>query len=194
LINYFGIKVFGEFEFYLSSIKVIVLLGLIILSVVLACGRGPNHETVGFKYWNNPGAFATYIVGGAAGRFLAVWSTFTTAVFAFLGTELVGVTVGECSNPSKVIPRAIRLTFYRILFFYVILVLLLGMIIPYNNPSLVASTSKGTSAAASPFVVAIQFSGIQTLPAIFNACVLVFVFSAANSGRFTPYDFFGDIS
>jgi yeast amino acid transporter len=190
VINYFGIKVFGEFEFYLSSFKVVVLLGLIILGLVLACGGGPDHEPKGFTYWSDPGAFATYITTGSTGRFLAVWSTFTTAVFAFLGTELVGVTVGECANPSKVIPRAIRLTFYRILFFYVILVFLLGMIIPYNDPSLVASTSKHTSAAASPFVVAIQFSGIKTLPAVFNACVLVFVFSAANSGKIKPFQWY----
>ena len=44
-------------------------------------------------------------VDGAGGRFLATWATFTTAVFAYLGTELVGVTVGEASNPRKVIPR-----------------------------------------------------------------------------------------
>ncbi len=41
------------------------------------------------------------IQAGSAGKFLAVWSTFTTAVFAYLGTELVGVTVGECANPRK---------------------------------------------------------------------------------------------
>jgi amino acid transporter len=28
-----------------------------------------------------------------------------TAVFAYLGTELVGVTVGEAENPRKTIPR-----------------------------------------------------------------------------------------
>ncbi len=119
---------------------------------------------------------------GAAGRFLAVWSSFTSAVFAFLGTEIVGVTVGECANPRKVIPRAIRLTFYRILLFYVVLVLLLGMIIPYNSPALAASTTKSTSAAASPFVAAIQVSGIEILPGILNGCILIFVLSAANSG------------
>jgi len=202
LINYFGIKFFGEFEFWLSSIKVTVILGLIILSLVLACGGGPDHDPKGFRYWDNPGAFKEYIASklylrtlhnirlliksaaGDLGRFLGFWSVLTTAVFAYLGTELVGVTVGECQNPRKVIPRAIRLTFYRILLFYVILVLLLGMIVPYNSPDLLKTATATTSAAASPFVVAIQISGIQALPGIFNACILVFVFSAANSGKF----------
>jgi amino acid transporter len=115
----------------------------------------------------------TLCLAGSAGRFLAVWSVFTTAVFAYLGTELVGVTVGEAANPRRVIPRAIKLTFYRILLFYVVLVFLLGMLIDANK--------KTTSGAASPFVVAIQISGIKHLAGIVNGCILIFVFSAANS-------------
>lgn len=54
-INYFGIKFFGEFEFWLSSLKVITIIGIIILSLVLALGGGPNHDRTGFRYWNDPG-------------------------------------------------------------------------------------------------------------------------------------------
>lgn len=104
-----------------------------------------------------------------------------TAVFAYLGTELVGVTVGEAENPRKNIPRAIRLTFFRILVFYIISILLLGMIVPYNSPQLIAANKKSNSASASPFVVAISLAGIKGLPGFLNACILVFVFSAANS-------------
>ena len=62
LINYFGIRFFGEFEFWLSSIKVTVIVGLILLSLVLALGGGPDHDRKGFRYWKNPGAFNTYIM------------------------------------------------------------------------------------------------------------------------------------
>jgi amino acid transporter len=62
LINYFGVRFFGEFEFYLSSIKVVVIVGLILLSLVLACGGGPNGEATGFTYWKSPGAFNEYIL------------------------------------------------------------------------------------------------------------------------------------
>lgn len=164
-----------------SSIKVIVILGLILLSLILACGGGPDHHATGFQYWNNPGSFHEYVLKGDAGRFLAVWSTFTTAVFAYLGTELVGVTVGEAANPRKVIPRAIKLTFYRILLFYVVLVFLLGMLVPYNDKKLLDANKKSNNASASPFVVAIINSGIKVLPGLLNACILIFVFSAANS-------------
>jgi amino acid transporter len=57
-INWLGIRFFGELEFWLSSIKVVVIIGVIILSLVLALGGGPDHDRKGFRYWKNPGAFA----------------------------------------------------------------------------------------------------------------------------------------
>lgn len=180
-INYFGVKFFGEFEFWLSSFKVIVILGVILLSFILMLGGGPDHDRKGFRYWKNPGAFNTYIKDGDAGRFLAFWSTMVSATFAYLGTELVGVTVGEAQNPRRTIPRAIKLTFYRILFFYVLSVLLVGTLVPYNHDHLAFAVNANSSAAASPFVVAIELSGIPVLKHILNACILLFVFSAANS-------------
>lgn len=104
-----------------------------------------------------------------------------TATFAYLGSELIGVTVGEAQNPRRVIPRAIKLTFWRILFFYVLSVLLIGTLVPYNSKRLSFATKQSTGASASPFVVAIIESGIQVLPGFINACILIFVFSAANS-------------
>ncbi|KAJ9625734.1 amino acid transporter [Taxawa tesnikishii (nom. ined.)] len=55
------------------------------------------------------------------------------------------------------------------------------MIVPYNSAELNAASKKSNSAAASPFVVAIQLSGIKALPGFLNACILIFVFSASNS-------------
>ncbi|KAF2714424.1 dicarboxylic amino acid permease [Pleomassaria siparia CBS 279.74] len=183
-INYFGVKFFGEFEFWLSSIKVVVVVGLIILSFLLAVGAGPKGEATGFKYYKNPGGFKPYIKKGDTGKFLGFWASLVNAVFAYLGTELVGVTVGEAQNPRKTIPRAIKLTFYRILFFYCLSVFFLGMLVPYNSEQLAFANglaSDGPKASASPFVVAIKIAGIQYLPGILNACIILFTFSAANS-------------
>ncbi|KAI9927661.1 hypothetical protein MW887_003282 [Aspergillus wentii] len=181
-INYFGVQFFGEFEFWLSSFKVIVIIGLILLSFILMLGGGPDHDRKGFRYWKEPGAFASYIDDDhPVGKFYAFWATMVSATFAYLGTELVGVTVGEAQNPRKTIPRAIKLTFFRIIFFYVLSVLLVGTLVPYNSPELVFATNQSSSAAASPFVVAIVLAGIPILPHILNACILLFVFSAANS-------------
>ncbi|KAH6643679.1 dicarboxylic amino acid permease-like protein [Boeremia exigua] len=179
-INYFGIKFFGELEFWLSSIKVVVIVGLIILSFLLAVGAGPGPAT-GFKYYKNPGAFKPYIAKGDAGKFYGFWASLVNAVFAYLGTELIGVTVGEAQNPRKTIPRAIKLTFYRILFFYCLSVFFLGMLVPYNSEDLAFANKQTAKASASPFVLAIRLAGIKALPDILNACILIFTFSASNS-------------
>lgn len=66
--------------------------------------------------------------------------------------------------------------------FYVLSVFLIGTLVPYNSEALVFATKKATTgASASPFVVAIIESGIAVLPGFINACILLFVFSAANS-------------
>ena len=89
VINYFGVKIFGELEFWLSSFKVIVILGLILCSLIFALGGGPDHDRRGFRYWNKPRAFATKYTDGALGKFLAFWSTMVQATFAFLGMDIL---------------------------------------------------------------------------------------------------------
>lgn len=94
------------------------------------------------------------------------------------------MTVGEAQNPRRVIPRAIKLTFWRILVFYILSVFLIGTLVPYNSKNLSFATKKAQTApgaSASPFVVALIDSGIHVLPGFINACILLFVFSAANS-------------
>ncbi|GMM37449.1 Dip5 protein [Saccharomycopsis crataegensis] len=181
LVNYFGVKFFGEFEFWLSSIKVVTILGLIILLFIIMLGGGPSHDRLGFRYWTDPGAFKPYkhIEPPSKGKFVAFWAVFVYAVFAYLGTELVGVTFGEARNPRHSIKKAIKLTFYRILVFYCASCFLLACCVAYNDPLLLSA--KGTSAAASPFVIAIKNAKISVLPHVVNACILIFIFSASNS-------------
>ena len=79
------------------------------------------------------------------------------------------------------IPKAIKLTFWRILIFYILSVFLVGTIVPYNSPRLTFATKQTVGASASPFVVAVLEAGIPVLPSFLNACILLFVFSASNS-------------
>ena len=157
------------------------------MSLPVAARSPPPHirsrkKWTGNRLTNTPfSAFKPYIMDGAAGNFLGFWSTMVTATFAYLGTELVGVTVGEAQNPRKTIPRAIKLTFFRILIFYVLSVLLVGMVVRYDAKELGFALNAPTGANASPFVVAITLAGINVLPHILNACILIFVFSASNS-------------
>lgn len=182
VINFLGIRFFGEFEFWLSLIKVITLIGLLIMSICLTSGANPQGDVIWFRYWGgNSGPFASYKVGGQTGRFLGVWAVFVNALFAYMGTELIGVTVGECANPRRNIPSAIRKTFWRILIFYIGGVFCISLLIASNDQRLFVANRASASAAASPFVVAVSGMGIKVLPSILNAAILIFVLSAANS-------------
>ncbi|KAI5953353.1 DIP5 [Candida jiufengensis] len=185
-INFLGVRFFGEIEFWLSALKVITCLGLILVLWVIALGGGPTHDRIGFRYWKHPGAFIEYsdstkdlIIHGGKGRFVSFVAVLVTAVFAYLGTELVAITFSETRNPRKAIPKAIKLTLYRILVFYILSILFVGMCVSAKDPLLLSA--KGTNAGASPFVIAIKNARIRGLDHVINACILLFVFSAANS-------------
>ncbi|EMD38505.1 hypothetical protein CERSUDRAFT_113683 [Gelatoporia subvermispora B] len=186
LINLLGVRVFGELEFWFSSIKVITLIGLLLMGIIIDLGGNPKHDRIGFRYWDHPyGPMGTYLQGqvhnGHLAIFLGFWSTLINALFAFIGTELIGVTVGEAQAPRKNIPIAIRRTFIRIVVFYIGGVFIIGLLVPSTNQALFVANKSKAGAAASPFVVATTLVGIKVLNHIINACILVFVLSAANS-------------
>ena len=119
---------------------------------------------------HNPGPFIQYNhIPGAVGRFAGLWSVLIGAAYAFLGTEVIGITAAETHNPTKTIPRAIRGVLVRILLFYIVGVFILGLICPSNDPNIVTNTG---NAASSAWVIAIQKAGIKVLPHIANACFL----------------------
>jgi yeast amino acid transporter len=138
LVNLLGVRVFGELEFWFSSIKVISLIGLILMGIIIDLGGNPKHDRIGFRYWHHPtGPMGHYLLDQVHDEhlsiFLGFWSTLTNALFAYIGTELIGVTVGEAQNPRKNIPIAIRRTFFRILVFYVGGVFVIGLVVPSTD-------------------------------------------------------------
>jgi amino acid transporter len=105
-------------------------------------------------------------------------------VFAYSGTELVGLAAAEAKNPRKSLPKAAKQVLWRVALFYIINLLIVGLNVPFTDPRLLGSGSAGAAgvdSAASPFVLAIQNAGIKILPSIINAVVLISSLSVANS-------------
>lgn len=102
--------------------------------------------------------------------------------FSFQGTELIGIAAGESEDPEKNIPRAVRQVFWRILLFYVFAILIISLIIPYTDPSLLRNDVKDIS--VSPFTLVFQHAGLLSAAAIMNAVILTAVLSAGNSGMY----------
>nr|POF17744.1 proline-specific permease [Quercus suber] len=182
LLNTIAVEIFGEAEFWFASIKLITIVGLIILGIVLFFGGGPNHDRLGFRYWedkNGYGAFTEYLAPGSTGRFLAYWYAFVRAGFAFITSpELIALAAGETVAPRRNIPKAAKRYVWRLALFYGFGSLIIGVTVPSNDEHLLSGNS---NASASPFVIGIQRAGIQGLNHVINAAILTSAWSAGNA-------------
>ncbi|KAK4941165.1 hypothetical protein LTR10_018838 [Elasticomyces elasticus] len=176
VIQYFGVRGYGEVEFILSAMKIIACVGFMILGIIINCGGVPtdNRGYIGAKYWHSP--YSAFLNG-----FHGFCTVFVTASFAFGGTELTGLAAAEARDPRKEIPKATRQVVWRICIFYIVNLFIVGLIVPANSP---LYQSEGSESRHSPFVIAIELAGIKALPSIFNAMILISVMSVANSCTF----------
>ncbi|KAK9709066.1 hypothetical protein K7432_009269 [Basidiobolus ranarum] len=170
-INSISVKGYGETEYWFALIKVITVVVFIIVGIFVAAG-----VLGGVKY-----GFSNYTRGEApfVGGGLGVLSVFLVAGFSFMGTELVGVAAGESENPEKNVPKAIKQVFWRILLFYIGAIFIIGLLVPYDDPNLVAD-----SVQTSPFTLGFKLAGLGPAPDIMNAIILITVLSAGNSALY----------
>ncbi|RCK57608.1 Lysine/arginine permease [Candida viswanathii] len=168
--NLLPVKFYGEIEFWIASVKVLAVFGWIIYAFIMVCGAGVTGP-VGFRYWRNGYGWGEGILVENDGKYMAAFvSGLINAVFTFQGTELVAVTAGETS--PKALRSAIKKVMFRILVFYVLCMLFIGLL-------------DGGFTRNSPFIIAIQNSGTKVLPDIFNAVIVVTIISAGNSNVYS---------
>ncbi|AOW06480.1 YALI0F01254p [Yarrowia lipolytica CLIB122] len=172
VLNVIHVKAYGELEYWLALLKVVTIIVFIILGIVVNCGGNHDHEYLGFSYWHLEGA--PFVNG-----FKGFASVFVTAAFAYGGTESIGITAGEQKNPTKSMPRVIKTVFWRIIIFYVLSILLIGINVPYNYPNL---SSKETT--TSPFTLVFQKAGSKVAGSFINAVIMTSVLSAGNHALF----------
>ncbi|KAJ5908726.1 Amino acid/polyamine transporter I [Penicillium taxi] len=182
VINLLPVRVYGELEFVLGSIKLTTIIGLMLLMFIITLGGTPTHDRIGFRYWQTPGPMNKYLKNGSLGRFLAFWKVFIQATFSYGGSEMVVVAAGETENPRRNIPKAVRRVFWRIAIFYVGSIFLVCLCVSSRDPRLLNALDSGANGVgASPFVIAIENGRIKVLPSIINAVVLTSALSAGNS-------------
>ncbi|KAG6369107.1 amino acid permease/ SLC12A domain-containing protein [Boletus reticuloceps] len=172
LLNLFGVRWFGNSEIFFASLKIILAVGLIIGGLVISLGGGPDHKIV----------LLIVLEPGATGRFLGILVAITPAAFSLSGIELISITAAEAQQPRTNIIKAMRTVIFRLIFFYIASVIVVGMVVPSNNQALLRP---GASAAQSPFVIAFQMAGVKVLPSIINAVLITSAFSASNTFVFS---------
>ncbi|PYH68014.1 arginine permease [Aspergillus vadensis CBS 113365] len=177
IVSLLFIRVYGEIEFVFAILKSLLIIGIILMGLVIDLGGVSGTPRLGFHYWKDPGPFVEYIASGPWGRFLGFWAVTTNAVYSFSGVESLTIAAAEMANPRQNIPRACKRVFARVTIFYFLAVLIVGMIVPSNDPRL---GSESGTAAQSPFVIAASDAGIKVVPSIINAVVLTSAWSASN--------------
>lgn len=164
-------RTFGEVEYWLSFIKITVVLLFIITGFLLVTGV-TGYKTGGFQNWYvSDGPFH----GGWAG----IIGAFVIAGFSFQGTELIGVAAGESKKPRENIPKAIKMIFWRILIFYILSLFIISLLLPYTAPQLVSP-----DIVTSPFTLVLKQYNKAFAASIINAVILIAIISTANTGMY----------
>ena len=111
--NLATVKAFGELEFAFTIVKVGAVIAMILGGVAVLIFGLSTAETTGPANLVNDGGFFPNGVSGMVASFILV-------LFAFGGTEIVGVASAEAEDPAKSVPKAVNTIPVRILLFYVL--------------------------------------------------------------------------
>jgi L-asparagine transporter-like permease len=165
-INLVGVLFMGEYEFILSTIKIIALVAFIVIGICAILGIGFHSEGVA-QLTANHGFFPK----GSG----AVFTALLTVFFAYAGIELVGVTAEESVNPARDVPRALFYTVGIVVALFVIGIFILMAILPW--------ATAGTS--SSPFVDAIKSLNIPVIATVLNWIVISASVSSVDGALYT---------
>ena len=184
-INLLAVRGYGEAEFWLSGGKVILIFMLFFFTFVTMVGGNPERDAYGFRNWQNPGAFAEYLRTGDLGRFEGFLAALYNASFAVVGPEYISMVAAEAKRPRIYIKTAFKTIYARFAIFFFGSALCVGIVLRYDDPDL-QKVSNGESdangsAAASPYVIAMNNMGVDVLPHFVNALMLTSIFSAGNT-------------
>ncbi|KAJ9624720.1 hypothetical protein H2204_010621 [Knufia peltigerae] len=182
LLNIVAVKWYGESEFIMASTKILLLIGLCLLTFVTMVGGNPKHDAYGFRYWKHGLAMHEYYATGVTGRFLGFWSVVRYAAFTISGPDLIALAAGEIQNPRRTVPRVARLVFYRLVGFYILGVFFVGVICSSRDTRLMGAIEEGLAgSAASPWVIGIENLAITGLPGFINFLILLSGWSCGNA-------------
>lgn len=166
-INMRHVKMFGELEFWLSLLKVIAVIAMILFGgYLLVSGQaGPQSHV------SNLWALGGFMPHGVTGLLEAS----VIIMFSFGGMELVGIAAAETDNPSKTIPRATNQVVLRILIFYIGSQAVLLSLYPWSK----------VVQGGSPFVLIFAALHSPWVATALNAVVLIAALSVYNSATYS---------
>ena len=165
-VNLLSTRSYGEFEFWLSSLKVGAILVFILITGSYAFGLGAPHGPT----FSNLTAYGGFMPHGIA----SVFAGTSSVIFALVGAEIATIAAAESSDPGRTVSRMAGTVAARLLIFYVLAIGLIVSVMPWTE----------VVPGQSPFAAALDRIGIPGAAAIMNVIVLVAVLSCLNSGLY----------
>ncbi|CEI61628.1 unnamed protein product [Fusarium venenatum] len=155
---------FAWLQCFGSLVKFALFVFVVIFSIVLFAGAGPDRDHEWGASWHNGLAFQNGFGGFASCALLAIWA---------VGDQVfVGVMVGEASSPRYSMGHASTLVPLRVGVMYMTCVVLIGLLITSDNPDLLGASGS----AASPFGV----------PDLINVCIIIGILAIALESIYLP--------
>ncbi len=165
--NLVSVGSYGEFEYWFAGIKVFAIIAFLVLGTLFVLGLWPDQD---FDV-SNLTSHGGFLPNGVS----AIFSSIVVVVFSMVGAEIATVAAAESHDPEKAIAKATQSVIFRVATFFVGSMILLVIIVPWNDNEL----------GASPYVAAFKEMGIPYADHIMNAVVLTAVLSCLNSGLYT---------
>src|SRR5699024_6047896 len=166
--NLASVRWFGELEFAFTIVKVGAVVAMIAGgAAILAFGLGDPGAPTGLANLAADGGFFPAGPGGMVSAFILV-------LFAFGGTEIIGVAGTEAEDPAQAIPRAVNTVPVRILLFYVLAIGVILLLTPWRQ----------ITGEESPFVQIFDTLGVSWAAAALNVVVITAALSAINADLF----------
>ena len=165
--NLVSVGSYGEFEYWFAGIKVFAIVAFLVLGTLYVLGLWPDQS---FDV-SNLTSHGGFLPNGVS----AIFSSIVVVVFSMVGAEIATVAAAESHDPEKAIAKATQSVIFRVATFFVGSMILLVIIVPWNDNDL----------GASPYVAAFETMGIPYADQIMNAVVLTAVLSCLNSGLYT---------
>ena len=169
LANLANVKMYAESEFWLSLMKVLAIVAMIVFGVYLLITADASSTASVSNLWKHGGFFPN----GVDGLFYML----AFMMFAFGGIELISMAAAETENPEKNIPRAVNQTVIRVFLFYICSLAVLLSLVPWNQLNL-------GDLDHSPFVMIFSQMGIAWAAHLLNFIILTASLSVCNSGMY----------
>jgi GABA permease len=166
-VNLMSTRSYGEFEFWFASLKVAAILAFIAVGAAALFGWTPQTPDGGFSNLFIHDGFAPLGVA-------AVLAGVVTVIFSLVGAEIATIAAAESEEPAKAVAKLTTSVAIRIVLFYVLSILLILAIVPWNQ----------IVPGESPFAEALDRIGVPFAAFMMKMVVLTAVLSCLNSGLY----------